>query len=375
VQSKLRRVHSDEHGTLSIVTVFALMMFTMLLIMIVNVGTHVDDKLKMQNAADAATYSGGIVLARGMNGLAYTNHLLSDVFAMTAYLREARDRNAESLVPPILQAWDRVGERLSQSRFEKFAALGFAIREKVPMEAETIASYGELNYAAAALSLPVFEHILSERLIGEFQRELIVSLPTVAQAVTNEVARRHGFLGLSSENASSGRAAEYESERGPQFGVLWRTNLMPVSLADETAPLTRTMPVIDPDPFESDYMQMTDADVYLRLAIVQRRNLAQGYLRDWNFDRLRLFNHDAKMSAYFHLWRIATCGQLQQLLTLEYPVTNLPIMMRHTTGGESMETLINQAENPEQNNRMNRRREDDYPFVMYNLRSDRKSVV
>jgi hypothetical protein len=369
VLTKLRRVHADERGTLSIVTVFALLMFTMLLIMIVNVGTHVDDKLKMQNASDAATYSGGVVLARGMNGLAYTNHLLSDVFAMTAYLREARDRNAESLVPQVLNAWDQVGQRLSQAGFAKFQALGFAIREKVPMEAETVTAYGELNYGAARLSLPVFEHILSERLIGEFQRELIISLPTIAQAVTNEVARRHGLLGPSSDEGSSPRSIEYEAERGPQQGVLWRTNVMPVSLADESDPATRTMPVVDPDPFESDYMQLTDADVYYRLSFVQRRNLAKGYLRDWNFDRLRLFNHDAKMSAYFHLWRIATCGQLDQLLNIEYPLTNLPIMMRHTASGDSMEQLLGRSENPGIDNRLNRRRESDYPFVMYNLQT------
>ena len=101
VTLRLERVHSDQRGTISIVSVFALLMFTMLLVMIVNVGTHFDDKLKMQNAADASTYSGGVVLARGMNGLAFTNHLISDVFAMTAFLREARDRNAEPLVPPM----------------------------------------------------------------------------------------------------------------------------------------------------------------------------------------------------------------------------------------------------------------------------------
>lgn len=368
VQTRLHRVHSDEQGTLSIVTVFALLMFTMLLIMIVNVGTHVDDKLKMQNAADASAYSGGLVLARGMNGLAYTNHLLSDVFAMTAYLREARDRNAESLVPPILEAWNRIGERLSEAEFEKFAALGAAIIDKVPKEAETVESYGELNYGAAMLSLPVFEHILAERLIGEFQRELIVSLPTVAQAATDEVARRHGLLERSSQEGSSTKAQDYETKRGRQMGVLWRTNRMPVSLADETDPRTRTMPVVDPDPFEEDYVQLTDADVYLRMAIEQRRNLAVSYLRDWNFDRLRVFNHDAKMSAYFHLWRIATCGQLNQLLDIEYPVTNVPMMLRHTQDGVPMEALIRRAESPDGDNSLNRRREDDYPFVMYNLR-------
>ena len=81
----------------------------MLLGMVMNVGRQVDGKIRMQNAADAAAYSGGVVLARGMNTLVFTNHLLCDVFAVTAFMREARDRNSESYVPSILAAWNKVG--------------------------------------------------------------------------------------------------------------------------------------------------------------------------------------------------------------------------------------------------------------------------
>ena len=56
-----------------------LLVFTMLLVMITNVGRHADDKLKMQNAADAAAVAGGVMLTRGLNGLAHTNHLLCEV--------------------------------------------------------------------------------------------------------------------------------------------------------------------------------------------------------------------------------------------------------------------------------------------------------
>ncbi|MCX7428053.1 MAG: pilus assembly protein TadG-related protein [Planctomycetia bacterium] len=73
----VRRLHRDERGTISIVSVFAVMFLAMLLGMVMNVGREVDDKVRMQNAADAAAYGGGVVLARGMNGLAFTNHLHS----------------------------------------------------------------------------------------------------------------------------------------------------------------------------------------------------------------------------------------------------------------------------------------------------------
>ena len=62
-----RRLHRDERGSISIVSVFTVMFLAMLLGMVMNVGRHVDGKIRMQNAADAAAYSGGVVLARGMN--------------------------------------------------------------------------------------------------------------------------------------------------------------------------------------------------------------------------------------------------------------------------------------------------------------------
>ena len=123
---------------MSIVSVFAVLFLAMLLGMVMNVGRHVDGKLRMQNAADSAAYSGGVVLARGMNTLAFTNHLLCDVFAVTAILREARDQNSASYAPEILAAWSKVAPVFSSSGFPKFTALGSAIQQKVPLEQQMV---------------------------------------------------------------------------------------------------------------------------------------------------------------------------------------------------------------------------------------------
>src|SRR6476620_1156987 len=123
----LHPLHADESGSISLATVFALLLLTMLLGMVINVGRQVDNKIKLQNAADAATYSGGVVLARGMNSLAYTNHMLTEVFALTAFMREARDRHSDQFVPTILAAWDSIAPVLGMSGFQKFDQLGPAI--------------------------------------------------------------------------------------------------------------------------------------------------------------------------------------------------------------------------------------------------------
>ena len=39
------------------------------------------------------------------------------------------------------------------------------------------------------------------------------------------------------------------------------------------------------------------------------------------------------MSNFFDLWRTFTCGQLEKLLTLEYPQSNLPHLLRPTDEG------------------------------------------
>ena len=54
-----------------------------------------------------------------MNALAFTNHLLSDVFALTAIMREARDRHTDPLIPEILQAWTKIGPIFARSSFPK----------------------------------------------------------------------------------------------------------------------------------------------------------------------------------------------------------------------------------------------------------------
>jgi hypothetical protein len=309
-------LHHNERGTISIVSVFAMLLLAMLLGMVLNVGRHVDGKIKMQNAADAATYSGGVVLARGMNTLAFTNHLLCDVFALTAFMREARDGHAASFAPSVLAAWAEIGPVFASSGFAKFDRLGSAITEKVPLEQRMVTSYHQWVSASSELMLPVLEQILAEEQIPEFQRALVLTTPLLAQRATTEIARRHG---------------ETSPDRGRLNGVLWRTVVDPVGgQLEETA---STLPVVDPvrgsEPDQEDYLETAQR---------QRRQLAQRYLSDWNNASLRVFDLEAKMSQFGNLWRGFTCGQLDQLLDEEYPESNLLYQIRRQTSGERLES-------------------------------------
>lgn len=334
------RVHRDERGTISILTVFCLLMFTMLLVMIVNVARHLDDKIQMQNSADAATYSGGVVLARGMNALAYSNHLLADTFAITAFLREGRDRTAEQLTPEILTEWEQVASKFQGAEFQKFAELGQALQEKVPQERELVKAYGDLNQVAAEHALDVFEMILAEQLIHQFQRSVVFTLPGLAQETAAEIAYRDGLTQKELEQYSGGgNAGGTQGGRSAQTAVLWRGDAVQIGDNVEDDPITRTLPAVDPCRQCSDYYRVPLAEEYFDLAVRQRRQLSKFYLEQWNRDKLTVFDNEAQLSQFNNLWRILTCAHLEQLLNEEYPDVNLPMMIRLSDEGLGIDDM------------------------------------
>ena len=305
VVQSLRSLHRNQQGTISILSVFAVMLLTMLLGMVMNVGRHVDGKLRMQNAADAAAYSGGVVIARGMNTLAFTNHLLCDVFAVTAFLREARDRNAESYVSQILAAWSEIGPVFASSGFPKFDALGKAILQKVPMEQDMVRTYGDWAANVSGQVLPMMEDILANELIPKYQRAVVEAFPDIAQTAAMESAARN---------------AQPDHGRGKMLGVLWRASGQPIGVAEESS--DRTFPVVDPV-----MDSLPDLSTYASTARRQRAMLSHEYLRQWNDEAMHAFDMVGKMGQFGGLWRSFTCGQLEKLLNEEYPNTNLPFVI------------------------------------------------
>ena len=315
-----RSLHRQEQGSISIITVFAVLVLTMLLGMVMNVGRQVDDKIRMQNAADAAAYSGGVVIARGMNALTFSNHLLFDTFALTAFLREARDRDAERYVPDVLAAWDNLAPQFADSGFEKFERLGEAIPQKTPLEQALVYTFNEWGAAASDLLLPMMEDILANELIPEFQRAVVEAYPEIAQEATMQSARLNG-------PAYSGRRE--------MLGALWRSNNQLVGDGSES--FDRSLPVVDP---ELD--MLPDQATLVSRARAQRTEYSEFYLGirhhrwyhaggwhawGWNDQMLWMFDNEAKMGRFGTLWRGFTCGHLHQLLDVEYPTSNLPFLI------------------------------------------------
>ena len=233
----IKNLHRDERGTISIVSVFTALLLAMLLGMVMNAGRQIDGKIRMQNAADSAAYSGGVVMARGMNTIVFTNHLLCDVFALTAYMREANNQNSTqnpnsaSYAQRILTAWNNVAKYFANSPFPKFSRLGAAIQQKTPLEQAMVSSYSSWAQSVSQNVLPMMEEILSGELIPQYQRAVVAAFPDIAQSAARETAALNG---------------EPELKRGKMLGVLWRTDAQTVGGSIESTD-NRTLPVIDPE--------------------------------------------------------------------------------------------------------------------------------
>jgi hypothetical protein len=299
----LLSLHRDQRGALSILSVFAALLLTMLLGMVMNVGRQVDGKLRMQNAADAAAYSGAVVQARAMNSLALTNHLLCEVFALTAILREGRDRNAESFVPRILVAWGTQPPEFARSRFPKFIDLGKALQKKLPQEQQLVTTYSRWMAAVSAIQLPIFEEVLRQELIPNYQRAVRQAFPAWAQAVAGEVARRGGTPDFG---------------RGAMRAALWQPG------SGDSASPEIALPVADP----------REDGAYRGAAQSQRTTWANHYLDQWTNLQMAFFDSYGKLGQFGRLWRGFTCGQLQKLIA-EYPDSNLPSQVLDVPGDPS----------------------------------------
>lgn len=323
LRRRLAGLWVDDHGGMSLLSVFGVLMLATLLAWTMNVARHVDRRIRMQNAADAAAQSSGTVLARSMNTLAFTNHLLCEVFAWTAFMREATNRNAEHYLtqpggstsdsagssggsgaggasPSIHDAWVDAGRILERTNYDLFEPLGELIPDKIGAERDAVIAHGDWFEDYFTPILPVFESIIETEAIPRFQRDVVLATPDLAASAAREAGRLHG--------------------EGDVRVALWRLS-GPIARIDEAPdPL---IPVADP-------MQDT---VYQNWGREWRKRYTKRYLDDWNQASLGYFIDSAKMSQFYNLWCNFTHGYLNELLSQNVN-TNLPMMIITDSPGQ-----------------------------------------
>ena len=300
---------------MSIVSVFAVMLMVMLLGMVMNAGREVDGKIRMQNAADAVAYSGGLVLARGMNSLAFTNNLLCEIFALAAFMEEASQGNAQKLISETLEAWKKVGQTLSGAGSScsiamKFTQLGIEILSKVQPQQTLVNEFGTWAQASSTSILPVLQTILSSKLIPEFQKTVVQNYPDIAQMAALEVAKQNGTP---------------DHGRGQMYGAIWKPDgTLVAATQDGSLP---TLPVVDPTG--------ADGAAYKEKSRWQRYEAAFDYLRKWNQFAFQAFalTNQSRMNRFHQLWESYTFAHLEKLLEdSTYGQDNNMLMMIRSEG-------------------------------------------
>jgi hypothetical protein len=400
------RLHRNEQGVMSIFAVFSVLVFTMLLGMVMNVGRHADVKIRMQNAADAAAYSGGITLARAMNTLAFTNHLLCEVFALTAFYQEAQPSSGAQqsdtapLANQILAEWTKIAQVLSSASANatmatgagagtSYQQLGTIAAQKEQLEAALVTGYDSFINATSPLVLPTFEEILGIQPQGAGQNQGGGQgqgggatqnggpiqggggggggNPTPDQSGGQGGGQGGGggqpqgvsFVGpylitqfqqalittyplIAQAAVSDVATRDAKGASGEGYGALWNGSGVLVVDAAST-----TLPVVDPS--------TPSGSGYLKDAQNQRQYYAHIHLDaqtyGWNYRSLGFFgNHRtsgyATLSQYYNIYRTFDCGYLEQLLT-QCSNANLPMMFPYKGYNNQYLDLTQGAANPQ----------------------------
>lgn len=134
------QVTREEQGMLTLATIFAVLALIVMIGFMGNVGHAVQEKIELQNAADAAAYSSALWMARGMNTVTATNHLLGELTALCAV--------HEALGGPELDAYREEGWDSEQS-------------DPIKSLNEEIRRFGDENMAPVTNDSPYWKSILA----------------------------------------------------------------------------------------------------------------------------------------------------------------------------------------------------------------------
>ena len=78
----LENIHENEDGMVAWAMMVAILFLACFSGLVYNAGSTVSKKLETQNAADSVAYSGSLWMARGMNAMTATNHVIGELNAL-----------------------------------------------------------------------------------------------------------------------------------------------------------------------------------------------------------------------------------------------------------------------------------------------------
>jgi hypothetical protein len=122
------RIAREEDGKVAIVSIFVVAAIALMIGFVTNLGLVARDRIRLQNAADAAASSTALWMARAVNGVTATNHMMGEMTALLAAL--------EGFGGPLLGS----GQEVFSAESEKYNNLITGGSSLVPMMAGKLPS-------------------------------------------------------------------------------------------------------------------------------------------------------------------------------------------------------------------------------------------
>lgn len=109
---------NEERGSMMVANMFCLMLVSLLIVMTINTSSITSQKIRRQNASDAVAQSTGVCLARGMNAVTTTNHLIGEMLALVVLHDAFGGRRLDNDT----QAYNTSGSRPNRSRHARIGS-------------------------------------------------------------------------------------------------------------------------------------------------------------------------------------------------------------------------------------------------------------
>ena len=173
-----------EDGKITLVTVVAVLALVVLIGLVGNTGQVVVEKIEVQNAADAAAYSSTLWMARGMNAITTTNHLMGEATALVVILDSfggAMSYKGGSVSTKENDAFNRQIDDLDDKTSPKLATFS-----KIPLEvdAKIVKAVAELLMADKNGGLKVGAALYDAQLTLKFVMVIALRVKGICARIT-----------------------------------------------------------------------------------------------------------------------------------------------------------------------------------------------
>lgn len=161
------RFHHGEEGMYSMVSLVVILMLLILYGMVGNSATTVRDRIRVQNAADSAAYTGAVWMARAMNVVTMTNHMIGEMMAFVVIHHAIGGKELEEGGSPAIPSQPFIGGALTAAHL-----------------AATAVGYGSTAYSSVGQTVQCGATVYSAKMRLKQILTIVYRLAAIGQSLT-----------------------------------------------------------------------------------------------------------------------------------------------------------------------------------------------